>query len=104
MLEHTVLVPTKSVRQALVLTVVGLAVLSIALLHIVFGIANFQPGFPKLEGVAAIIAGASLLTLLLLARRSVHRALLTACLGTIPLAVRFAYAVPSNDPRIPYFF
>lgn len=33
-----------------VITVASLAVILLALMHIVFGLANFQPGFPKLEG------------------------------------------------------
>jgi hypothetical protein len=39
---------------------VVLAVSVLAFLHIAVGLANFQPGYPKLEGVAAIIAGMAL--------------------------------------------
>ena len=37
-----------------ILWLVGLPV---ALLYILFGIANLQPGYPKLEALAAIIGG-----------------------------------------------
>ncbi len=69
--------------------------------HIVFGLGNFRPGFPKGEGVASLVAGAALLASLIVARRSIYNALLTAWLGTLPLVAWFAYAVPlerSSDP------
>jgi peptidoglycan/LPS O-acetylase OafA/YrhL len=84
-----------------VITVASLAVILLALMHIVFGLANFQPGFPKLEGLTSITAGLALLASLILARRSMYRALVTACLGTLPLVAWFGYAVPvegSSDP------
>ena len=74
------------------------------LIHILFGLANFQPGFPKLEGVAAITAGLAILASLAVARRSVYRALLTAFFGTLPLLVWFAYAVPVERSSDPVFF
>ena len=77
---------------------------SLGLLHINFGLTNFQPGFPKIEGVAAMTAGLALLVSLALARRSVHRALLTAFFGTLPLVAWFAYAVPVEGSSDPIFF
>lgn len=84
-----------------ILWLVGLPV---ALLYILFGIANLQPGYPKLEALAAIIGGLALLTSLVMAWGSVYRALLTACLGTLPLAAWFAYAVPMERSSDPQFF
>lgn len=82
----------------------ALAVSLLAFLHIAFGLANFQPGFPRLEGLAAITAGLALFASLALARRSMFRALLTACLGTLPLVVWFGYAVPVKGSSDPGFF
>jgi hypothetical protein len=84
-----------------ILWLVGLPV---AVLYILFGIANLQPGYPKLEALAAIIGGLALLTSLVMAWGSVYRALLTACLGTLPLAAWFAYAVPIERSSDPQFF
>ncbi len=72
--------------------------------HIVFGLANFQPGFPRLEGVASITAGLALLASLVIAVRSMYWALLTACLGSLPLVGWFAYAVPIEESSDPTFF
>ncbi|MFP5372601.1 MAG: hypothetical protein ACLGI3_17905, partial [Actinomycetes bacterium] len=58
----------------------------LAAFHILFGVANFRPGFPELEGVAATVAGVALLAALLLARRSLSRAFGIAFVGTLPLA------------------
>ena len=81
-----------------------LGVLVLAAFHILFGIANFQPGFPKLEGVAAILAGVALLAALLLARRSLPRALGIAFVGALPLVAWFAYAVTIDKSSGPQFF
>ena len=87
--------------RAILWRLVGLPV---ALLYVLFGIANLQPGYPKLEALAAIIGGLALLASLLIAWRSVYQALLTACLGTPPLAVWYAYAVPIERSSDPQFF
>ena len=71
--------------------------------HIVFGLGNFRPGYPVGEGVTAIIAGLALLAALVMARRSVFAALMMACLGTLPLFVWFAYAVPVQGSSTPTF-
>ena len=92
-----------SVRRTLrVLLVLG--VLALGLLHVVFGLANFQPGFPELEGVAAITAGLALLASPVVARRSLDAALLTVLLGALPLVAWFAYAVPVEGSSGPGFF
>jgi hypothetical protein len=101
---HDVLVLGGSIGRALVLTMALVAVLGVALLHVLFGVANFQPGFPKLEGIAAIIAGVALLASAVMARRSMYRALLTACVGTLPLVAWFAYAVPLEGSSDPAYF
>ena len=84
--------------------VVTLGVLLLAAFHVLFGIANFQPGFPKLEGVAAILAGGTLLAALPLARRSLRRAFGVAFVGTLPLVSWFAYAVTIEKSSGPQFF
>lgn len=89
--------------RLMTLVVVALGTL-VGLFHIGFGLANFQPGFPKLEGVAAITAGLAILASLAVARRSMSRALLTAFLGTLPLVAWFAYAVPVERSSDPMFF
>ena len=94
----------RTIRRDVVLAVVTVPVLLLALGHIVFGIANFQPTFPKLEGVASITAGLALLASLVIAVRSTNWALLTACLGTLPLVAWFAYAVPVEGSSSPSFF
>jgi hypothetical protein len=71
---------------------------------LLFGLTNFQPGFPKMEGVAAITAGLAVLASLALATRSMYRALLTAFLGSLPLVAWFAYAVPVEGSSDPIFF
>ena len=86
------------------MAVVTVPVLLLALGHIAFGIANFQPTFPKLEGVASITAGLALLASLVIAVRSMYWALVTACYGTMPLAAWFAYAVPIDGSSDPGFF
>ena len=90
-----------TIRRRVVSAVVTVLGVLVALGHIVFGLANFQPSFPKLEGVASITAGLAILASLVIAVRSTHRALWTACLGTLPPVAWFAYAVPvegSSDP------
>ena len=72
--------------------------------HLAFATANFQPGFPKLEGVAAFIAGAALFASTIMARRSLHLGFLTALFGTLPLVAWFAYAVPVQGSSDPHFF
>ena len=84
--------------------VLALGVLALGLLHILFGLANFQPGFPKLEGVAAITGGLALLASLALARHSMYRAFFTAFIGTLPLVAWFSYAVPIERSSGPVFF
>ncbi len=93
-----------SIRRYVALAVAAVGVLVLALGHVVFGLANFQPGFPKLEGVASIIAGLALLASLIIAVRSMYWALVTACLGTLPLVGWFAYAVPIAESSDPAFF
>jgi hypothetical protein len=83
---------------------VTVGVLALAVLHILFGIANFQPGFPKLEGVAAIVAGVALLASLPLARRSMRWAFTVAFFGSLPLVAWFAYAVTIEKSSGPVFF
>ena len=94
---------TSRTRRAL-RTVLAGAVLALGLLHLVFGAANFQPGFPKLEGVAAIIAGLALLVAPVVGRRSPESGLMTVLLGTLPLVAWFAYAVPVEGSSGPGFF
>ncbi len=77
---------------------------ALGLLHLAFGLANFQPGFPKLEGMATITGGLALLTSLALARHSMYRASLTAFFGTLPLVAWFSYAVPIERSSGPVFF
>ncbi len=76
----------------------------LAVAHVAFGLANFQPGFPVLEGFAAIAAGLALLGSAFLVWRSMYLALVTACLGTLPLVVWFAYAVPVEGSSDAAFF
>ena len=80
----------------------ALIVLLVAAVHIVFGLANLQPGFPKLEAAAAVTAGVALLASLFVARRSMLGACLTACIGTLPLVAWFIYAVtiPKSSDRV----
>lgn len=90
-----------TVRYA-VRTIVAAAVVVLALGHILFGLTNFQPGFPWLEGAVAVLAGLALLASLVASRFSVRAALWIALLGTLPLVAWFAYAVPvdgSSDPQ-----
>jgi len=93
-----------SIRRYVALAVAPAGVFFLAVRHIVFGLANFQPGFPRLEGVASITAGLALLASLVIAVRSMYWALLTACLGSLPLVGWFAYAVPLEEPSDPAFF
>ena len=86
----------------LAVSVVGIALLAVG--HLLFGLANFQPGFPKLEGVTAMAAGLALLASLIIARRSMYRALKAACLGTLPLVGWFAYAVTIEESSDPVYF
>ncbi len=102
--RHNVVVSARYNGQPLGRVAVVLAVFLVALGHVLFGLANFQPGFPKLEGIAALTAGAMLLASLVVARWSVYGALLTACFGTTPLSVWFAYAVPIERSSSPGFF
>ena len=85
---------TRSVGRAVAVALIVLVVAVLALGHIVFGLGNFRPGYPRGEGVASLIAGAALLASPLIALRSIFAALVTACLGTLPLVAWFAYAVP----------
>lgn len=82
---------------------VALAVCVLAFGHIVFGLANFRPGYPAGEGVAAIVAGLALLAGLTMAGRCLFAALMTACVGTLPLVAWFAYAVPVQGSSTPTF-
>ena len=93
-----------SAGQPAIRTVLTLGVLVLAAFHILFGFANFRPAFPELEGVAAILAGVALPVALLLARRSVPRALSIAFVGTLPLVAWFAYAVTIEKSSGPQFF
>ena len=92
------------VKKAMVNTAAGLIVLGLAVVHVLFGIANFQPGFSEVEGVAAILGGLALILALAVARRSLFAAMVTACVGTTPLAAWFAYAVPVERSSDPPFF
>ncbi len=102
--RHHVKVQSASTGRYVALAVTAVGVLFLAGGHIVFGLANFQPGFPKLEGVASITAGLALLASLVVAVRSMYWALLTACLGSLPLVGWFAYAVPIEGSSDPSFF
>jgi hypothetical protein len=102
--RHHVKVQPASIRRYVALAVAAVGVLFLAGGHIVFGLANFQPGFPKPEGVASITAGLALLASLVIAVRSMYWALLTACLGSLPLVGWFAYAVPVEGSSDPSFF
>ena len=93
----------RSVPRALEAVLI-LGVLALGLLHVSFGMTNFQPGFPKLEGVAAIMAGLALLASPFVARRSLHAALLTVLFGSLPLVAWFSYAVPVQGSSGPQFF
>jgi hypothetical protein len=95
---------TGSIRRYVVLAVSVVGVVLLAIGHILFGLTNFQPGFPKLEGAASMTAGLALLASLIIAMRSMYRALVTACLGTLPLVGWFAYAVPIEKSSDPAFF
>ena len=86
--RHHVSMPAFAVMVARV------AVSLLALGYIAFGLANFQPTFPIAEGIAAVAGGLALIAGLVIAQRSMYWALLTAALGTLPLAAWFAYAVP----------
>jgi hypothetical protein len=90
--------------RQLALVLLMLAILALAVLHILFGIANFYPGFSKIEGVAAMLGGVALIAAIPMARLSVEKALLTACVGTVPLSLWFAYAVPVEGSSGPQFF
>lgn len=79
----------------------GTAVAVLGVGHIAFGFANFQPGFPKAEGVASLVAGAGLLAAIVVGRWSLHRAFVTALLSTLPLVAWFAYAVPVEKSSTP---
>ena len=54
--------------------------------------------------MAAIVAGVAVLASLVVARRSIRRALLTAFVGSLPLVAWFAYAVPIAGSSDPIFF
>ena len=87
--------------RSISVAVVALVACVLALGHIVFGLGNFRPGYPVVEGVTSIIAGVALLAALIAARRSISAALITACLGTLPLVGWFAYAVPVQGSSTP---
>ncbi len=71
--------------------------------HLAFSMANFQPGYPKLEGVTALVAGLALISSVFVARHSAFAALITVFVGTVPLFLWFTYAVPEvSDPVFLY--
>lgn len=93
--------PPASRRRRTLSGALSATALVLGLGHVLFGLGNFRPGYPLLEGVAAVVAGVSLLVAAVLVWRSVRRALLTAALGTLPLVAWFLYGVGvegSSDP------
>lgn len=103
-MRHHVKMRPASIRRYVALAGAAVGVSFLAGGHIVFGLTNFQPGFPKLEGVASMTAGLALLASLVIAVRSMYWAPLTACLGSLPLVGWFAYAVPIEGSSDPIFF
>lgn len=78
LMRHHGQVQPAPIRRYVALAVAPAGVFFLAVGHLVFGLANFQPGFPRLEGVASITAGLALLASLVIAVRSMYWALLTA--------------------------
>ncbi len=72
--------------------------------YLFFGLANFQPGFPKIEGVASLVAGAGLLASVVIAKYSLQAAFLTVLLATLPLVAWFAFSIPVQQSSSPHFF
>jgi hypothetical protein len=97
-------VKTDSIRRYVVLPLSVVGVVLLAVGHLLFGPGELPAGVPGLEGVTAMTAGLALLASLVIARRSMYRALVNACLGTLPLVGWFAYAVTIDESSDPVYF